>query len=247
MKRISMLAVPAIGLAIASPASAQFGAGGIVFDPQSYGQLVEQLRNAEKQLQTVTNTYNQAVTAYNDVHGVTNISSVATLLNNSAAKSVLPADAQNLEQLMSSGSGGLGSLGSAVTNIRNGRKVTLPALPSSATDYDRATRTSLENRGEAAAKNAAIADAAYGSTTTHTTGLDQLQAQLEKAETEKDRQAITARIAIEQARIQNNAIQLQAVQMRQQAEEQLTAQQLREQRAANITADAASSAASVPQ
>lgn len=231
--RLSWLfALPA--LALPGPATAQMA----VFDVKNYGQIVQQLKAARDQLAVVEKTYNQAVDAYNDVHGLTNINGVAPLLNSSAAKNWLPSGAQDIEQLVSGTTGSLGSLGQQAANIRAGRRVNFPDLPATASNGDRATRASLSASGDAAAKNAAIADSAYGATTTRTSGLDQLQQALEQATTEKDRQAIAARIAIEQARIQNDTMQLQAVQMRQQAEERLVAQQMREQRAANIAADA---------
>ena len=236
MRKPMMFAGAALALATAAPATAQMA----VFDARNYAQIVEQLKTAEQQLAVVTKTYNQAVDAYNDVHGLTNVDGAAQLLNTDAAKRWLPSGARDIEQLMASSSSGLGSLGQQAANIRAGRKVNLPALSGTATDADRARRASLEAAGDTAAKNAAIADAAYGATTTRTTGLDQLQQALAEATTDKDRQMIQARIAIEVARIQNDTMQLQAVRMRQEAEDRLVAQQMREQRTANIAADAGS-------
>ena len=235
MRTLMMLAGSVLALAVSTPAAAQMA----VFDVKNYAQIVQQLRAAQEQLTDVTKAYNQAVDAYNDVHGLTNIDGVAQLLNSDAAKKWLPSGAQDIEQLVSSGSSSLGSLGQQAANIRAGRRVNLPALPGTATDADRGRRAALEASGDTAAKNAAIADAAYGATTTRSAGLDQLQQALASATTDKDRQAIQARIAIEVARIQNDTMQLQAVRMRQDAEDRLVAQQLREQRAANIAADAA--------
>lgn len=234
MRTLMMLAGSVLAMAVSTPAAAQMA----VFDVKNYGQIVQQLKAAQDQLTVVTKTYNQAVDAYNDVHGLTKIDGVAQLLNSDAAKKWLPNGAQDIEQLMSSSSS-LGSLGQQAANIRAGRRVNLPALPGTATDADRGRRAALETAGDTAAKNAAIADAAYGTTTTRSAGLDQLQQALTSATTDKDRQAIQARIAIEVARIQNDTMQLQAVRMRQEAEDRLVAQQLREQRAANIAADAA--------
>lgn len=231
MRKMMLIAVPF--LALAAPASAQMA----VFDVKNYAQIVQQLKTAQQELQTVTSTYNQAVTTYNEVHGLTQVNSVATLLNNPAAKTILPADMQNIQSVFNSGN----SLSSAAANIRAGRQVTLPALPGTATDADKATRANLLASGNLAATNAAIAEAGYTSTTTHTTGLDQLQTALENATTQKDREAIAARIAIEQGRIQNNAVQLQAIKMRQDAEEQLRAQQMREGYIATMTADTSGS------
>ncbi|WP_010189062.1 type IV secretion system protein, partial [Sphingomonas sp. PAMC 26605] len=210
LKRM-MLAGATVALASSAPATAQMA----VFDVKSYAQIVQQLKAAQDQLAVVTKTYNQAVDAYNDVHGLTNVDGVAQLLNSDASKKWLPSGARDIEQLATSSSSSLGTFGQQAANIRAGRKVNLPALPGSATDADRSRRAALEAAGDTAAKNAAIADAAYGATATRSAGLDQLQQALASATTEKDRQAIQARIGIEVARIQNDTMQLQAVKMRQ--------------------------------
>ena len=234
MRRVMLLAVST--LTLAAPASAQMA----VFDVKNYNQIVQQLKAAQDQLTVVTKTYNQAVDAYNEVHGLTQVSGVAQILNSSAAKSILPADMQNIQSMFNSRNGGAGALGQAAANIRAGRKVNLPPLASDASAGAKASRASLDSSGDLAATNAAIAESGFASTSVHTAGLDQLQTALENATTQKDREAIAARIAIEQARIQNNAVQLQALKMRQDAEDQLRAQQAREQQSANLAADAGS-------
>lgn len=220
MKKYLLFVVPM--LAFTTPAAAQMA----VFDVKSYAEIAKQLKTAQ-------DTYNQAVQTYQQVSGITQIKDVSSLLNNPATKTILPPDMQNIQQVYNSS----GQLSSAAANIRNGRKVELPGLSSSATAGDKATRASIEASGNLAATNAAIAEAGYASTAMHTTGLDQLQTALEQATTQKDREAITARIGIEQARISNQSVQLQALKMRQDAEEQLRGQQMRETYIAGIDAD----------
>jgi len=220
MKSCLLFAVPV--LAFTTPATAQMP----VFDLKSWTEIAKQLKTAQ-------DTYNQAVQSYQQVAGLTQIKDVSTLLNNPQAKTILPPDMQNVQQVFNSGN----QLSSAAANIRNGRRVDLPGLSSSATAGDKATRASIEASGNLAATNAAIAEAGYASTTMHTSGLDQLQTALEQATTQKDREAITARIGIEQARISNQSVQLQALKMRQDAEEQLRGQQGREAYIASMTSD----------
>lgn len=222
MRKYMLFVVPL--LAFTTPAAAQMP----VFDLKSWTEIAKQLKTAQ-------DTYNQAVQSYQQVAGLTQIRDVSTLLNNPQAKNILPPDMQNIQQVFNSS----GQLSSAAANIRNGRRVNLPGLSSSATNGDRATRAALEANGNLAATNAAIAESAYSSTGVHTTGLDQLQSALENATTQKDREAITARIGIEQARIQNQSVQLQALRMRQDAEEQLRGQQMRENYIGSMTADTA--------
>lgn len=229
MKRLLLLSVLA-----AMPLHAQ---GIAVHDNLNFLKLIDQAKTAQQQLQTATQTYNQAVTAYNNVHGLTTVNGLSKILDSDTSKQWLPSGAQDIEKLMSSGNGSLGQLGSAAQAIRQGRQVSLPALSANATAGEQANRAALMSNGDTAAKNAAIADAAYTNATTRNAGLDELQQALAGATDEKERQTILARINIEQARIQSANIQFQAVQARQQAENQLWLQQSNEQDAANRAAD----------
>src|SRR3546814_7336475 len=65
---------------------------------------------------------------------------------------------------MSSDTTGLGSLGSSADRIRSNYRVDLPALRPDATAFERSSRDSISRNGEMAARDAAIAEAAYGVT-----------------------------------------------------------------------------------
>lgn len=80
-----------------------------------------------------------------------------------------------------------------------------------------------------AARDAAIAEAAYGVTAQRTTGLEELRSSLDTASDAKDVMDIQARVGVENAHIQNDAVQLQALTMRQQAEQRIRSQQESEQ------------------
>ncbi|NIJ09357.1 type IV secretion system protein VirB5 [Sphingomonas vulcanisoli] len=233
--RAGLLFLP-LAIVGAMPASAQ---GIAVHDNAALLKLIDQVKTAGSQLQALEKTYNQAVDAYNNAHGLTNANGVANILNSDASRRWLPSGARDIEQLASGSTNGLGQIGQAAANIRAGRRVSLPDLPTSATDSDRATRTLLTSNGDRVATNAAVADAAFGATTTRTEGLEQLRQALSTASTQKEVQDLQARIAIEQAHIQNDAMQLQAVKMRQEAEDRLQGQQAAEQAIAERAADAA--------
>lgn len=210
-----------------------------VYDQAALLKLIEQVRAAGQQLQTLERTYNQAVDAYNNVHGLTNVNRIAPALNTDASRRWLPDGARDIERLMTASGSTLGGLGRAAANIRSGRRVALPGLPNDASEVDRATRTALEANGDYAARAAAVADSAYGATTSRTTGLEQLQQALGRATTAKQVQDLQARVAVEQAHISNDAMQLQAIRMRQDAEDRLAGQQAAEQAIAERAADAA--------
>jgi type IV secretion system protein VirB5 len=78
--------------------------------------------------------------------------------------------------------------------------------------------------GDLAARDAAIAEAAYGVSAQRTAGLEELRTSLDTASDAKQVMDIQARVGVENAHIQNDALQLQALRMRQEADVQLRSQ-----------------------
>lgn len=228
MKRYA-LPLAALMLFTTAPAAAQ---GIPVYDSTSFLKLVEQARTAASQLQKLQDTYNQAVKAYDAANGITNVNDIGSILNTPQARNWIPSEAKDIQKMMSGANDGLGSIGTAARNIRNGRRVNIPELGANASASERAARTAMDENGNLAAKDAAIAEAAYGATTTRTTGLEELRRSLDTATTAKQVQDIQARIAVEQAHIQNDYMQFQTVQARRQAEGELRDQQMVEEQAA---------------
>jgi type IV secretion system protein VirB5 len=125
---------------------------------------------------------------------------------------------------MSSDMNGLGSLTTSANRIRSANRVDLPDLRPDATAYERAGRDTILRNGDLASRDAAIAEAAYGVTAQRTAGLEELRTSLDSAYDAKDVMDIQARVGVENAHIQNDAVQLQALQMRQAAEARLRSQ-----------------------
>ncbi|GGE97623.1 hypothetical protein GCM10011404_33490 [Sphingomonas prati] len=223
------LPLAALMLCTTAPAAAQ---GIPVYDSTSFLKLVEQAKTAASQLSKLQETYNQAVKAYDAANGITNVNDIGSILNSPQSRNWIPSEAKDIQKMMSGANDQLGSLGSAATNIRNGRRVDIPALRANASESEKASRTGLDSRGNAYATDAAVAEAAYGATGTRTLGLEELRKSLDTATTQKQVQDIQARIAIEQAHIQNDLMQFQAVQARRTAENELRGQQMVEQQAA---------------
>jgi len=232
MKRY-VIGLAALMLCTTAPAAAQ---GIPVYDGTSYLKLLEQAKTAASQLNKLQETYNQAVKAYDAANGITNVNDIGSILNSPQSRNWIPSEAKDIQKLMSGANNQLGSLGTAATNIRNGRRVDIPALNGTASDRDRANRTALDSAGNSAATDAAIAEAAYGATGTRTQELEQLRKSLDTATTQKQVQDIQARIAVEQAHIDNDLMQFQAVQARRTAERELVGQQMLEKSAADRAA-----------
>jgi type IV secretion system protein VirB5 len=224
-----VIGLAALMLCTTAPAAAQ---GIPVYDGTSYLKLLEQAKTAASQLNKLQETYNQAVKAYDAANGITNVNDIGSVLNTTQNRNWIPSEAKDIQKLMSGANDQLGSLGTAATNIRNGRRVDIPALGANATDSDKAGRKNLDDAGNSYATDAAVAEAAYGATGTRTKGLEELRRSLDTATTQKQVQDIQARIAVEQAHINNDIMQFQAVQARRTAENEMRGQQMVEQQAA---------------
>ena len=90
--------------------------------------------------------------------------------------------------------------------------------------------------GDLAARDAAIAESAYGVSSQRTAGLEELRTSLDTASDAKQVMDIQARVGVENAHIQNDALQLQALRMRQESERRLQMQRDDEQDLADLSA-----------
>lgn len=220
MRAVRALAI-AGGLVIAVPASAQ---GIPVYDSSTFLQTLSTVKNTLSMIEQGKQQISQATELYNSVNKLTNVNEIASSLNTDAVRHLLPSEARDIQRLMSSDMSGLGSLGSATQRIRTSNRVELPDLRTGATAFERSNRETLSQNGELAARDAAIAEAAYGVTAQRTSGLEELRSSLDSASDAKEVMDIQARVGVENAHIQNDAVQLQALQMRQAAEARLRSQ-----------------------
>ena len=220
MRIIRVLAI-ASGLAASAPAYAQ---GIPVYDSSTFLQTLSTVKNTLAMIEQGKQQISQATDMFDSVNKLTNVNQIASSLNTDAVRHLLPSEARDIQRLMSSDMTGLGSLGSAADRIRSSNRVALPDLRPDATAFERTNRDSISRNGDMAARDAAIAEAAYGVTTKRTTGLEELRSSLDTASDAKDVMDIQARIGVENAHIQNDAVQLQALQMRQQAEQHIHSQ-----------------------
>ena len=217
MKAIRTLAIVG-ALAMSAPAYAQ---GIPVHDTATFLQTLSTVKNTLSMIEQGKQQISQATELYNSVNKLTNVNQIASSLNTDAVRHLLPTEARDIQKLMSSDMSGLGSLGSSAARIRSSNRIELPELRPGATAFERSSRDSLSRSGDMAARDAAIAEAAYGVTARRTTGLEELRSSLDTASDAKEVMDIQARVGVENAHIQNDAVQLQALQMRQQAEQRI--------------------------
>jgi len=206
---------------MSAPAYAQ---GIPVHDTGTFLQTLSTVKNTLAMIEQGKQQILQASELYNSVNKLTNVNQIAPSLSTDAVRHLLPSEARDIQKLMSSDIAGLGNLGSAAGRIRSNNRVELPNLRTGATNFERSNRESISRNGDLAARDAAIAEAAYGVTTQRTAGLEELRSSLDNASDAKEVMDIQARIGVENAHSQNDAVQLQALEMRQAAQIKLRSQ-----------------------
>jgi type IV secretion system protein VirB5 len=212
IKRTLMgIAAPAAIAAFASPASAQ---GIPVFDTTTY---LQALQTAKQTLTMVEQGKQQIETAANQLQSLqklTNMSEIASTLNLLQVRNILPTTTTDVTTLFGGDLTKLGSLGTLASNIQS--RYGLSSTGSS--DADAAYAQALKDSTGSAATTAALGENTLSIAQARTQGLDQLRQQLASAKDPKDVMDLQARIAVEQAQLQNDMLKMQAIQMAQAGE-----------------------------
>ena len=145
---------------------------------------------------------------------LTNMSEIASTLNLPQVRNILPTTTTDVTTLFGGDLTRLGSLGTLATNIQSRFRLS----PSGSSEADDAYNQALQNSTGSAATTAALGENTLAITQARMQGLDQLRQQLATARDPKDVMDLQARIAIEQAQLQNDVLKMQAIQMAQGAE-----------------------------
>ena len=212
IKRTLMgMAASAAVAGFASPAAAQ---GIPVFDTTTY---LQALQTAKQTLTMVEQGKQQIETAANQLQSLqklTNMSEIASTLNLPQVRNILPTTTTDVTTLFGGDLTKLGSLGTLASNIQS--RYGLSSTGSS--DADAAYAQALKDSTGSAATTAALGENTLSIAQARTQGLDQLRQQLASAKDPKDVMDLQARIAVEQAQLQNDMLKMQAIQMAQAGE-----------------------------
>lgn len=216
LKLNTLLAAAPIALAvIASPAAAQ---GIPVFDSSSY---LQALATVQKTTTMIAKAEQQITTAENtltSLQKLTDVNRIATTLLQSQIRNILPDTTIDAATLTGGDLTRIGSLGTLASNIQSRF-----AMASTGSDADAAYNQALRDSTGPAAATAAFGENTLSVAQARMQGLDQLRAQLDSARDPKDVMDLQARIAVEQAQLQNDAIKMQAIQMAQASEASMAA------------------------
>lgn len=215
-RRIIMFASAPVALAaFASPVAAQ---GIPVFDTTTYLQALQTAKQTLTMVDQGRQQIQQAQQTFQSLSKLTNINSIAPELLNPQVRNILPSTTIDAETLLKGDFSQLGALGGLASNIQSRY-----ALSSSGSSADAAYAEALKNATGSAATTAALGENTLRLTQTRMQGLDRLREQLSGAKDPKDVMDLQARIAVEQAHLQNDMLKMQAIQMAQAGEGNLAA------------------------
>ncbi len=214
LRRIILFAAAPIALAsAASPASAQ---GIPVFDTTTYMQALQTARQTLTMVEQGKQQLETAANQLNSLRKLTNVNSIAPQLLNPQVRNILPNTTIDASTLLSGDLSKLGSLGSLASNIQSRY-----ALSSSGSDADVAYNQALKDATGSSAVTAALGENTLSITQSRMQGLDQLREQLSSARDPKDVMDLQARVAVEQAQLQNDMLKMQAIRMSQEGQASL--------------------------
>ena len=211
MKRWKIIGVGGLLLA-ATPASAQLA----VIDSSNLAKAIETARNTLKQIE-------EAQRLYDSANRITDVGSIASVLNSDTLRNDLPSDIQDSLQLASSDLSELGSVGDRAQAI----------LSSKGLDFNDADGLLASAQG-LAARDQAIAEVQLEAAAQTSEGIKELKERLNSADTSKEVADLQARATLEAVQLMNQANQRQALKDAQLAADRLaSAEKNKRRREAN--------------
>lgn len=203
----------------------------IVHDPTAYARLVEDARTALQQLRALQAQVEQGQALFDSLNAISNVNALASVLGVPEVRNPLP----DLRALRAAADGDLTALGDLADRAAAIRRETRLYTPPSG-DAETYYRDSLERSGARTARDLAIGEAVSQASDQRLEGLESLRRALDSAPNARAVMDLEARLAAEQALIQNEQLRLQGLALTQAAEARLEEQRAREQAEAARTA-----------
>lgn len=203
----------------------------IVHDPTAYARLVEDARTALQQLRALQAQVEQGQALFDSLNAISDVNALASVLGVPEVRNPLP----DLRALRAAADGDLTALGDLADRAAAIRRETRLYTPPSG-DAETYYRDSLERSGARTARDLAIGEAVSQASDQRLEGLESLRRALDYAPNARAVMDLEARLAAEQALIQNEQLRLQGLALTQAAEARLEEQRVREQAEAARTA-----------
>ncbi|WP_292047217.1 MULTISPECIES: type IV secretion system protein [unclassified Brevundimonas] len=224
MRRSILSITVALAAMTAVPAQAQQ----VVYDPTSFAQMVKDARTAIEQLESLKAQVQQGEELFASLNDLSNVNAIAERLGLPEIRNPLP-DMATLRSAADGDLSALGELAERADAIRRETRVYTADAPSAAAD-------ALERSGARTARDLAIGEIVDRAATDRLEGLETLRRALDTAPNARAVMDLTARLAAEQALIQNEQVRLQGLALTQAAEARLEEQRARERIAAERSA-----------
>jgi len=202
----------------------------IVHDPTSYAQLVREARTALDQLEQLREQVSQSRQLFDSLNDISDVNALARELGLPEVRNPLP-DLRALRAAADGDLSALGALAERADAIRAETRLYTP-LAGDAPEVDRYYREALERSGARTARDLAVGEAVGAAADQRLAGLEALRQALDTAPNARAVMDLDARLAAEQALIQNEQVRLQGLALTQAAEARLEDQRARERTAA---------------
>ena len=226
------VAAAAAALVLAAAPTVQ--AQQIVHDPRALAEMIEEARTTLDQLRALQTQVEQGRQLFDSLNDLSGINALAGELGLPTVRNPLP-DMRALRAAADGDLSALGDLAERADAIRRDTRLYTPPAgdPGSADAY---YRDSLERAGARTARDLAIGEAVGGAADRRLEGLETLRSALDTAPNARAVLDLEARLAAEQAMIQNEQVRLQGLALTQAAEARLEEQRARERAEAARTA-----------
>ena len=194
-----------------------------VFDSTAVAKAIEQIQNQMEQLKKMESQLKEAQRLYDSFNKTGNLNDLLALLNDPRIKQYLPADVQQLSQLLQGKSvSGLGNISNRATQIRNETRVMLP--DSKAVDANDFYYKELERIGVRSANEIAIGEQIYNAANMRQQNIQKLTERIATATDYRELSNIQALILAEMASMQNELLKIQGMTIIMDAERKLDGQ-----------------------
>lgn len=231
MTRPLAAAALALVLSAAAPAAR---AQALVHDPRALMQMIEDARTSLRQLQALQDQIETQRALFDSLNAVSDVNRLAQSLGLPQVRNPLP-DSRALRAAAQGDLSALGDLAGRAEALRRETRL-LPPSTAAASEADAYYRDSLERAGARTARDLAIGEAVGAASDRRMDGLESLRRALDTAPNARAVMDLEARLAAEQALIQNEQLRLQGLAVTQAAEARLEDQRSRERAEASRSA-----------
>jgi type IV secretion system protein VirB5 len=204
-------------LAVAQPA---FAGGVPVIDATA---IANSKAEFAKEIAQMVKELEEAKRLYDAVNGLTDMADIADALNDPKVRELLGPEAMSIASALDVDIDALGDLSDTANGYLDHTQVT--ASDVSAEDF---YRQELDRIGARTARDAAVGDRILKSADDRLAGLERLRQAIGSASTQKEINALQARLQVESAMLQNDTNRIQGLAMLQDAQSEVEAQRQRE-------------------